>query len=679
MTIQNNLFIDSPEIEDISMTRLGKDSNEWSEEIITKLKERVPATGHLSLSVKFMHQDDEVGAATGSVTVTNGKKAMVVPVVIKDFSMYPLDICLFEGKILPLNSESFAQIFSDGSESAFGSLLEYPLMSMVDRYMRGENLQNVVFPPNWGRYAFASEVDKSLSDASMLQEIQGTVDGGPVMQKVRDNAGDLGRFYANGMLDILKNMSNLKTVNMSEFRQSVDDLVMRTIHVLKKDGPNRYTLLSTANNTFNPAFTTLDRYGMQSFCSKAGVKHESMHDIDQNGEKIISIIDDTQNTLFLAKPEKQNAEPINTFGRYMCRGKTGVNVEGIVVTNVVDFDQKLLPTKLFLGKTNSTMQAKIVGSKLTTSDWFPQGSYPSVGQTGTFFYHEDDKGGVATVPVTIKKIWSDGCGVQIRAVDLSGQDLKLCLSDDSKHNIERQQITRMPTDMNDAVPSFCIPGGMKWVPMCGFDDLADSVLVFNMHTEINNTPNNLLNLLHTGYDQYSLQGADKYVEKMGWDKTALDSAQAKFLLAALGASETKVASFVQEAKRHGSVKLAATSLPQLWEEKIAAHMPEALTMQKTAAQFKCDLIKVASYLENAQTVDSLLSLNFVNPDNLSKFVSKIPLFKACISHLASCLLASRLGIREIPEQSASSAMAKVVDVVRGLEALRATQSVTRKV
>jgi hypothetical protein len=80
-------------------------------------------------------------------------------------------------------------------------------------------------------------------------------------------------------------------------------------------------------------------------------------------------------------------------------------------------------------------------------------------------------------------------------------------------------------------------------------------------------------------------------------------------------------------------------------------------------------------MENAQTVDALLSLNFVNPDNLGKFVAKIPLFKAAISHLASCLLASRIGVREIPERSASGAMSKLVDVVRGLEAIRATQSI----
>ena len=102
--------------------------------------------------------------------------------------------------------------------------------------------------------------------------------------------------------------------------------------------------------------------------------------------------------------------------------------------------------------------------------------------------------------------------------------------------------------------------------------------------------------------------------------------------------------------------------------------PLANILVKKAKDIKVNLVKEAAYMVSAQTVDALLSLNFVTPDNLSKFVSKIPAFKAVVSHLASCLLAARIGVKEIPEQAASTAMHRLLDVISGLESIKASQS-----
>jgi hypothetical protein len=675
MTVPESLFIDTPEVEDVSMTSLSSDSGSWPEDIITKLKERIPAIATASLSVKFMHIDDENGAGTGSVTVTNGQKTIVIPVIVKEFKLYPMDVFMWEGKMLPLTPDYYAQVFLDGSEAAFGSLLEYPLLSMVDRYLRGENLQNTIFPPNWGRYAFASATPEGI-----LRDLDGSIDGAAFKKEAFGEEAAIARFFSNGMYPLLQTLSNMKPVNMGEFRESADKLVHRSIHVLSKGGPNKYTLLSTSPDVFNPAMSAMDRYGVQNFCSGVCAKPDSMHEVDQNGEKVIIVNDDADTSVFLAKPQKDVPVIADSFGRYNVRTRTGMNVEGLVVPVVVDFDQKRVDTQLFLGKTFSTMQPAIAGSRVTTSKWMPEGDEPRVGQTGTFFYHEGEKGGVATIPVTVKCTWMESGRIRIRAVDLNGQNIELEVVPEKWESggMPLERITYMPSAEFNPKGKYLIPAKMKWIPMDGFEVVSANEFEYLSKTAAHRLTNNPVIVSHTGYDQYSMRGADKYIEKMAWDKSMLESHQAKFILAALGAGSTKIAEAMHDAKVRGRAEIHGLNFVPLWEEKIASHMPRARELQKTASQFKHDFLKVASYMENAQTVDALLSLKFISPENIGKFIGKIPLFKAAISHLASCLLASRLGIREIPEQSASGALTKLVDVVKGLESLRATQTMTTK-
>ena len=85
---------------------------------------------------------------------------------------------------------------------------------------------------------------------------------------------------------------------------------------------------------------------------------------------------------------------------------------------------------------------------------------------------------------------------------------------------------------------------------------------------------------------------------------------------------------------------------------------------------RVDLTKEASKLEEGQVVDAALSLNFINSDNVSRFIGFIPYLAECSKMLAQCLLASRLGMNEIPEQETQTAMFRILDVVKGLKKLK---------
>ena len=682
MTLPANLFVDTPEAEDPSMTSLGNDASSWPEEIITKLKERIPSCATASLSIKFMHKDEEMGAATGSITVTNGEVAAVIPIIIKEFMLFPLDVIMSEGRILPLTSQHYGEIFQLPGQESFAGLSEFPMLDMTSRYMRGENLNNAIFPPNQGRYAFASaETDDAQFAAHypILASVAKNFDGKAFFKGATSDERTVANFFNNGHMPMLKKLANAQPVNLGEFRQSADKLVQKDLHVLSKDGPNRYSILSGSLGHFSPAFSGLDRLGLHKFVSEITDHSEDvLNDLDQNGEKILAPVSDSGNTVFASKHTQEDVVVAENFGRYNVRTKSGVNVLGVVVPMVLDFDQNRIGAKLFLGKTNSVMQDQIAGVKVNDSSWFPCGTSPTVGQTGTFFYHEKDRSALATIPVTIRSVMKlDDCGncsLQIRAVDIYGKNVNLQISEGCN---QLERIASMGIN-SKGEREYMIPSKMEWIPMEGFDEVTNSAVDYNIKTAANTLTGDPVVFIGTGYNQYSARGLDKYASAAGWDRSNLTHPQASFLLANLSVPTEKIAQVLKQASTWGRVEIHNVIYPPLESEKIAQFVPKAKEIAARASSLRCDLTKEASYIENAQTVDAMLSLNFVSPDNIAKFISKIGIFKACISHLCSCVLASRIGVREIPEQAAASAISKLTEVVSGLEALRATQSIGKK-
>lgn len=670
MSLPANLFMDAPEMEDISLHQLGNNTEEWPEEIITKVRERLPRSANMNPSIKFMKKDDENGVATGSVTCIVADKSAVIPIIIKDFMMYPLDVFIASGKLLPLTPDYFDAVFT--KNELFDKIEEYPTFGGLGRF-EDANLWNAIYPPSLGRYAYAS------AGYPVLDAISDTIDGAELKAFLTDpaNVKYASRLLAGPHKELIVKLANLRHVNMNEFTQGVTNLIPRSVAMLRHAGPNKYTILSNSDTVFHPGVVHMDRHEAHSACSELSEHAEDdINDVDQNGEKFL-LLPTPKNSVILAKEDQEIPESANEFDHYVVKAKTGVEVEGIVVPHVVDFHQKRLDLKVFLGKTMSSMQPQIYGVRVKNSRFRPKTQEPKVGQTGTFLFQPDANHGLCTIPVTIRSVVDDcGC-ICLKAHDLMGRPMKLRLQGGSSYGVKR--ITEMRPG------EYMIPHEMKWVAMDDFGEVTNSVDDYAVKQAGARKTDWPVFVIGMGQGGYAMKGVDKYASAMSWDKTMLDSSQVSFLLASLGASQEKIAMGFKHVKMHGNAEFHNLNRVPLFSEKLAAARPLAAKLQKVAAGLKCNLwkeasalqglSKKASYLENSQTVDALLSLNFVNPNNVSKYVGKLPALKGAISHLASCLLASRLGMKEIPELSTATAMSKMVEVVDGLEKLKATTEV----
>lgn len=655
MTIPTGLFIDSPESQEVTNFQLSNDPELWPEEIITHLKERVPDSAGAQMIVKMKNEDEESGTAVGAVIMTTGKKAATVPVIIKEFMLSPLDIFIVEGKVLPLKPDIYKKAFM--SNEVFKDIEEYPSQVGQSRFEDG-NLWNVTYPPSLGRYAYAS------AQYPILSSIENSIDGKGFVEQLKMNKTAAANLYKSGHEEVLNKLASLQVVNENEFSQGVDNLIPRSIYQLRKDGQNAYSLLSNSNEVFAPQirkFTSRFQC-MDSMAKLCDNVEDTMNEVDLNGEKVLHVDTPHSPNLYIEGAKQVVVDIANEFGPYIVKKKSGVQVEGYVIPKVIDFGMNVVPmTKLFVGRGMSTLQTEIAGIKLTDTSFKIPYSIPAIGETGCFVYSHGDGKGLATIPVTITSVVDRG-NLMLTAHDLNGRKYKLSYDGFSDGDLIFK--------ISDG--SYSIPKKMKWTVMTGFDEISSSPIDYAEKTASLSKTASPVTIIKTGHDVFALRGADKYAQAIDLDKTNLEGKDLRFILASMGASTEKIASIVEHTNKFGHANIHGLNRPQLMSEKVAALKPKIAQMSKIASSFKYDMLKEAGYVENAQTVDALLALNFASPENISKFVAKIPSFKAAISNLGSCLLASRIGIREIPEAAAATAMDRLVEVVNGLEALRAT-------
>jgi hypothetical protein len=101
--------------------------------------------------------------------------------------------------------------------------------------------------------------------------------------------------------------------------------------------------------------------------------------------------------------------------------------------------------------------------------------------------------------------------------------------------------------------------------------------------------------------------------------------------------------------------------------------------QKTAARavamplLQRDLVKEAAVIPDPAAVDTVLSLGFLNSENLGIFVTHLPDLDASQMKLCELLLASRLGLQEVPAPAVEKAAKALEEVIEALKVLAFAQ------
>ena len=177
-------------------------------------------------------------------------------------------------------------------------------------------------------------------------------------------------------------------------------------------------------------------------------------------------------------------------------------------------------------------------------------------------------------------------------------------------------------------------------------------------------------ILKTDKDSYAFGGPTftKYAE-LGHTLSDVSRADAKWYMVQTGVAPEEMEKIAdRKGKRHYfSSKMSCprpfSTYVEEWNEKIA----EATQYFTDNA---LDMVKHASMMEDGLTVDTILSLKFLNKRNVMGFIQLIPEFEKSIMLLARLLISVRIGLESIPEAAVKEAMENLTIVTAKLHELK---------
>lgn len=690
---------------------LPEDPNAWPKEVLDELFKQVPYISDFRPHVVMQKVDAERGYGFGHIEISNeseaqtstdprlteaaGVRAVRIPVVVRDGKLSPFDLLVTDSsRVLPLTEARLRQaIFrpqafdvtsqTPGDHSLIGTL--YPpyrqnygfggggitspaggmgkTSSAFEEYLftELEKLDAGFRKPSQKTAAKRSKIAFKKT-ASILADILPTInrtdlntfwkgiDGNIELQAaMRKNAAAVNR--------PLRLLVNPEHVTAEKRASVIPHLVRPTVVQLIKQADG-YSM-KTANHDYWRIFrSTIDRGELvQRFGEKVAMF------VDTHGA--VTIADDCT---AVTEEKVADLEPVTSFGLYSVRQDDGDEVVGFVIPNLLDTDGQALPLSLFTNGSQATVQSEIFGSPVGQSADLPNGP---VGGFGSFYRVTEDGGVEATVPMHLdaSHAMPDEPTVMVGET-FDGRPVEVSV----QPNI--QELTPMEEGR------LLVPESWQWIPLADSEEvaLAGGEEASSMPAEGEGEPPEDLEEeaekassahieIRCGGDTFTLSGPALKKVAMA-DRCFVDLDQAMFLLAALGVEQGHGATKLAHAL-HGDrmelVKVARALVPA--EEVEAESVKLAQKYLSQIPDLRQFLVKEAAVIPDPTAVDTVLSMGFINPENLMSFVSYLPSIEEAQAHLCELLLAARIGLKDIPAGALERAVRAVEEVIEGLKVI----------
>lgn len=332
---------------------------------------------------------------------------------------------------------------------------------------------------------------------------------------------------------------------------------------------------------------------------------------------------------------------VKKFGKYAVSKAVGEFHVGVVAPDVISFDGTSVGYGLFIGDEISSSMNKIAGCVMKGPAQLKPYTSPKPGEKLAFYDDSNPEETVVYEPVKmITKSATEGI-TQYKVMKGFNDIIKIAVSDKIK------KVMKIDTD------SYVIPATMKIAKLApNFTVLTDPAHI-NRMAKYATGAGNLVIKFNSG--EFSFHGP--FVKEAKW-RDGLAPQEAIAYMTEYYTKES-TARFLKFAVKHG----AATIQEPEYEEVIEKTASPKIHVESV------DLTKEAAELDDQGLVDTVLSLKFINDDNVNQYVEYIPQFEKASSHLADLLIAARIGV-DIKEAAVKKAMENMVKVTEQLKQLR---------
>jgi len=384
--------------------------------------------------------------------------------------------------------------------------------------------------------------------------------------------------------------------------------------------------------------------------------------IDRFGEKI-ALAADTEGSVTMAEGadateqmdegDEDEARPVTEFGVYKVQDTTGKEHIGAVIPNLIDTDGQNVPLSLFTNGSVAAVQSDIIGVCAGKGWDLPTADRP---MGDGFFFALSDDGIVATIPLKLQS----STGMPGEPTDLQGETF-----DGRPVTVSVQPNIQTAVGTGDKL---LVPAHWKWSPMGS----AQSVGLVSAEEDVGKEASARRSLAAvevrcSGPDCFSFRGP--LIDKLAYDQREMvDMDGAMFLLAGLGVDQKYGIRKLGQAyaqrepvlvKVGRAIRLAKDEEKAAWEK---AASRQVLGLRKY-------LFKEAAVIPDPTAVDVVLSLGFINPENVMSFISALPAIESAQSRMCELLIASRLGLQEIPTSALEKSIRSTEEVLEGLKIL----------
>jgi len=494
-------------------------------------------------------------------------------------------------------------------------------------------------------------VDKAMAEkktASILQAILPTInrtDHANFCLEVEKCAADI---YANRetIFDAAFRIVDAEPAPLLK-EASWEGLVRPTV-VQIQHVPGGYIVKEASHLLWDPKSALISR---GEVVERFGVKIAA--DVDMNGAVTLA-----EDATAEGGDTKTDLRPISDFGLYKVRDELGREHVGFVVPNLLDTDGKPLPLQLFTNGTVSAVQADILGEPAGAGGNLPSGK---VGGHGAF-YTVDAEGKVQmTIPFELGGSFSmPGEPGVFNGETFDGTPVEVSLQPNIK------------TVMSTPDGRVLVPEGWSWLPLTNSQAVG---LVGGEAAVETETPEEMEEkeshvVVRSDGQLFSFSGVP--VEKLARDqKQDLDVDDAMFLLSGLGTHQ----GYGAEKLAHAAYSDAPISIKTGRAIGLKSELQKEASAKAEAflsrfPQLKTPhMLKEAANFPDPSIVDTVLSLGFINPENILTFVSYLPDIEDAQSKLCELLLAARLGLQNIPQSSLERAIRSTEETIEGLKIL----------
>lgn len=679
-------------------TMLPEDPNQWSDEVLQELYKQVPYLADFDLNVVMETVDGERGYGLGHVEVTNKTEAPMtapadqlksagirearIPVIIKDGKLTPFDVLITDdSKTLPLTESRMRQ-----------ALFRPQNFDVTSKTPGDQSMIGQLYPPYRQNYGFggggvgvsAGMGGKTASPKHGSLEaylLSGATEKTSAPKPTGKCLADITPVKTGSVLEAMLQLANVS--DLQDFKSSLTDQTVKQAYVenvatyesLERiDAANPTSLEKSAQaimQSVPPSVLQVTKVegGYRIKTASHLVWAPSSEFVDRGelvrrvGTKIALATDmagatTVGDTAGVSEEEagQQQAGPISAPGMYHVQTVDGEMLTGSVITNLIDVDGMNLPIALFTDGQHAAVQADISG--VPVGEFSAPGTTPAEQASGHgVFYTEHGGVPFATIPLTI------GASIQSPGTDeMPRFDAETF--DGRKVQVSVQPYVHQIVSVDNVM---LIPEGWSWLPLDSAQDvdLAESPEEVQKMASLGRAFASV-QLRAGGADCFSLRG--HALDKLAGQLEFLNQDDALFLLVGLGAEP----SYAQRKMAQALGKNAAVDVRIGRAIKTAAEVRgesyvAAEKYLSSIPSFRHRMWKEAAAIPDPVAVDSVLSLGFLNPENISTCIGYLPTLDEAQRRLCELLIVARLGMRELSEGALERAIRALENVIEGLK------------